>query len=41
MPMDILVIPEKRLEKLADTPGLVYREAVQHGKVVYEVASKE
>lgn len=41
MPMDILVIPEKRLEELADTPGLVYREAVQHGKVVYEVASKQ
>ena len=41
MPMDILVIPEKCLEELADTPGLVYREAVQHGKVVYEVASKQ
>ena len=38
MPMDILVIPEKRLEELADTPGLVYREAVQRGKVVYEAA---
>ena len=38
MPMDILVIPAKRLEELADTPGLVYQEAVQHGKVVYEAA---
>ena len=40
MLMDILVISEKRLEELADMPGLVYREAVQHGKVVYEVASR-
>ena len=36
MPMDILVIPEKRLQELADQPGLVYREAVRHGQVVYE-----
>lgn len=36
MPMDILVIPEKRLQELADQPGLVYREAVRHGRVVYE-----
>lgn len=36
MPMDILVVPEKRLQKLADQPGLVYREAVRHGRVVYE-----
>ena len=36
MPMDILVIPEKRLQELADQPGLVYREAIRHGKVVYE-----
>jgi predicted nucleotidyltransferase len=35
MPMDILVIPEKRLQELADQPGLVYREAVRHGRVVY------
>jgi hypothetical protein len=35
MPMDILVIPEKRLQELADQPGLVYREAVRHGQVVY------
>ena len=36
MPMDILVIPEKRLQALADQPGLVYREAVRHGRIVYE-----
>lgn len=36
MPMDILVIPEQRLQELADQPGLVYREAIQYGRVVYE-----
>jgi predicted nucleotidyltransferase len=38
MPMDILVIPERRLQELADQPGLVYGEAVRHGRVVYEAA---
>ena len=38
MPMDILVISEQRLQELANTPGLIYREAVRHGKVVYESA---
>jgi len=36
MPIDVLVIPEKRLQELADQPGLVYREAVRHGQIVYE-----
>jgi hypothetical protein len=27
MPMDILVVAERRLKELADTPGLIYREA--------------
>ena len=36
MPMDILVISEKRLEELADLPGLVYRDALRRGKVVYD-----
>ena len=36
MPMDILVISEKRLGELGDQPGLVYREALRTGKVVYE-----
>ena len=38
MPMDILVISEQRLRKLADRPGLVYREAIRGGRVVYEAA---
>jgi len=36
MPMDILVISERRLQELAHQPGLVYREALRAGKVVYE-----
>src|SRR5438067_4928114 len=36
MPMDILVISEKRLAELANRPGLVYREALDHGRLVYE-----
>jgi len=39
MPMDILVIPEKRLQALADQPGLIYREAVRHGRVVYDATN--
>lgn len=38
MPMDILVVQENELEEMADTPGLVYREALRNGKVVYESA---
>ena len=36
MPMDILVVPEKRFKELANQPGLIYREALEHGRVVYE-----
>ncbi len=36
MPMDILVISENRLQQVADQPGLVYREALRHGKILYE-----
>ncbi|MGB9610523.1 MAG: nucleotidyltransferase domain-containing protein [Bryobacteraceae bacterium] len=36
MPMDILVIPRSQWEKLKDVPGLIYREALKTGKVVYE-----
>ncbi len=36
IPMDILVIPETRLNKLANIPGLIYKEALERGKVVYE-----
>jgi hypothetical protein len=39
MPMDILVISEDRLRELADQPGLIYREALRHGKVVSESPS--
>lgn len=36
MPMDVLVISERKLEQLADQPGLIYREALRHGRVVYQ-----
>jgi predicted nucleotidyltransferase len=36
MPMDILVVPQSKFEDLKDVPGLVYREALRRGKVVYE-----
>ncbi len=39
MPMDILVISERRLKELGDQPGLIYREALRTGKVVYEAAA--
>ncbi|MBI3599754.1 MAG: nucleotidyltransferase domain-containing protein [Nitrospinae bacterium] len=39
MPMDILVVYEKSLEEMINTPGLIYREAVKKGKVVYESAA--
>lgn len=39
MPMDIVVVSEKRLRELADQPGLIYREVLRTGKVVYEAAA--
>ena len=39
MPMDFVVIQESLLKELADTPGLIYREALKRGKLVYESAS--
>ena len=36
MPMDILVVPESQFNTLRNLPGLIYREACEHGKVVYE-----
>ena len=36
MPMDILVVRESHFERSKDTPGLIYREALRTGKVVYE-----
>lgn len=39
MPMDILVVSEKCLKELGNQPGLIYREALRGGKVVYEAAA--
>ena len=36
MPIDVLVVSQRQLRQLADQPGLVYREALQGGKIVYE-----
>lgn len=36
MPMDILVVSENKLEEFAETPGLIYREIMKSGQVVYE-----
>ena len=36
MPMDILVVTAGKLKELENTPGFIYREAMRHGKVVYE-----
>jgi predicted nucleotidyltransferase len=35
MPMDILVVRESAFETLKDKVGLIYREAVRHGQLVY------
>jgi hypothetical protein len=34
--MDILVVADRRLRELAAAPGLIYREALREGKVVYD-----
>lgn len=36
MPMDILVVPEDKFNELRHAPGLIYREACEHGRIVYE-----
>jgi predicted nucleotidyltransferase len=38
MPVDLLVISERRLAELVDRPGLIYREALHRGQVAYEEA---
>lgn len=38
MSIDILVVPESKLEELTNVPGLIYREAMRDGEVVYESA---
>lgn len=39
MPMDILVIPQQKLNQLRDVPGLIYTTALREGRVVYEKAA--
>ena len=39
MPMDILVVSEERLSACGDAPGLVYREALRDGRIVYDSAA--
>jgi predicted nucleotidyltransferase len=39
MPVDILVVSEERLHACADLPGLVYREALRDGRIVYDSAA--
>ncbi len=36
MPMDLLVVPSAKWQRLKDVPGLIYREAQRTGEVVYE-----
>jgi predicted nucleotidyltransferase len=33
--VDIVVATESELERHAETPGLIYREALRHGRVLY------
>ena len=41
MPMDILVIPESRLNALKERRDLVYREALTTGRIFYEADKKK
>ena len=36
MPMDILVVPDSKWQKMKGVPGLIYKEALKTGEVVYE-----
>ena len=36
MAMDILVVPESQFNALRNTPGLIYQEVCEQGKVAYE-----
>lgn len=40
MPMDILVVPESRLNALKERRDLVYREALTTGRIFYEADKK-
>ena len=39
MPMDILIISERRLREVADKPGLVYRHELREGTIVYDASA--
>ena len=39
MAVDIVVIDQERLSDLAEAPGLIYREALRTGRIVYESAT--
>ena len=39
MPVDILVVSERSLNEQAENPGLIYREILRSGKVVYDSAA--
>ncbi|MBM3839901.1 MAG: nucleotidyltransferase domain-containing protein [Verrucomicrobia bacterium] len=39
MSMDIVVVRESMFEALKDKIGLIYREAVRHGRLVYDAAA--
>lgn len=36
MPLDIVVVPESFFNAHRDTPGLIYREVLENGRLVYE-----
>lgn len=39
MALDIVVVRESQFFQLRDAPGLIYREAVRSGRLIYESAS--
>jgi len=39
MPMDILVVPESQFNSLRNVQGLIYKEACENGRTVYESAT--
>jgi len=36
MPMDIVVVSLEKLAEYSETPGLIYREALRTGRIVYD-----
>ena len=38
LPLDILVVRESAFEALKDKIGLIYREAVRHGRLAYDAS---